>query len=173
MKNSVLGNLTLVFAISLVLVFLASETCERYPTLAKWMGGSCWLPFSQSEVLKEAPLATAQTMVLQNVYDRSDDQVLKAAIYSLGNQGSKEAREALMEIIRSDADIALRKAAIHALQNLHSDEGLVGFLADLAISEANLELRKTAVHALGNIGTTEAQDALVEILAKVAANTSF
>lgn len=173
MKDSALGNLTLVFAISLVLVFAASQTCENYPTFARWMGGNCWLPFSQGEALEATLLTSASILESDDTSGIPDSQVLKAAIYSLGNQGSADARQALMEIVRSDADISLRKAAIHALQNLGSDEALVGFLAELAISDTNLELRKTAVHALGNIGTMEAQNALVDILAKVATHTSF
>lgn len=173
MKNAALGNMTLVFVISLILVFAASRVCENHPTLARWMGGSCWLSNNQIELREGLPLASASTIEVNGVSDMSDSQVMKAAIYSLGNQGSEEARQALMEIVRSNTDITLRKAAIHALQNIGSDEQLVAFLADLAISDANLELRKTAVHALGHIGTRAAQDALVGVLAKVATNASF
>lgn len=173
MKNASLGNLTLVFAISLVLVFAASRMCENYPALARWMGGSCWLSFDQNESLEGLPLASAPLIEMNGAPDMSDSQVMKAAIYSLGHQGSKEARHALMEIVRSDSDITLRKAAIHALQNMGSDEELVTFLAELAITDTNLELRKAAVHALGHIGTRAAQDALVEVLEKVATNASF
>ena len=165
-KKSLFGNLLLVFGISLMLTFLATQMCERSPALTRWMGGNCWFDESRNQSSSHLTPHHSAVHFFHKEEAISNLELQKAAVYSLGENVTPEVRDALWQLVYSDAPIELRKAALHVLGQ-NAGEKTVEKLSNLAGSREPLELRKSAIHALEQVGSPAARQVLVDLLEQI------
>lgn len=167
MKNNYISSLLIAFAVGTLIFFAGAQACNSFPTLAKWMGGSCWLESSTLVIAESAEAKTSITSSLMKAGTstsvETDDEVVKAAIYALAQSGTSEAVSTLKQIARTHQSVSIRKTALYALAQCAEDRELIGFYRELAMEGDVLELRKAAVYAIGQIGDGEAVAVLTEI----------
>jgi HEAT repeat protein len=127
------------------------------------MGGNCW--FQANDEVEASSLMRVGALVSGSYQEvrEQDLSVLKAAIYSLGEQRSAEARAALMRIVQSNTDLEIRKAALYALQQGDFDKELVAFYVGIARDSDEPELQKAALYAVAEGPPDQVIDLLAEI----------
>ena len=170
MKNNYIGSLLIAFAIGTLIFFAGAHACESYPFLAKWVGGECWFDNSSENtagVSSTVPELRAEQGFLKATAlmgGETDDDVLKAAIFALAQSGSEEAVATLQEIVRTHANLEIRKAALYALAQCAEARQLVAFYSDIVEHNDMLALRKAALYSLAEID----DDAVVGVMEAVA-----
>ncbi len=174
MKNNYIGSLFIAFSIGTLIFFAGAHACESFPALAKWVGGECWFESSPEEeviLAEESILNETIALKAQGLYlkahelqgSASDDEVIKAAVYALAQNGTSEAVATLKKLARTHESIDTRKAALYALAQCASSEELASFYRDIAENGDVLALRKAAVYAIGQMGDQDSVDILYEL----------
>ena len=166
MDRSLLGNLALVFGVSLMLAYTAMQTCDRVPALSMWMGGICGTYEEVQKTSEEGAHHHTAVHFFGGESGYFDAEVSKAAVYQLAESGTDGALEALIALIHSDAPVELRKAAVYALGQSAGGDA-IDELTRIAASDAPVELRKASIHALEGLGSV---DALLNVLDEVLQN---
>ncbi|MFK7844666.1 MAG: HEAT repeat domain-containing protein [Rhodothermales bacterium] len=170
MKDNYLGNILIAFAVGTLVFFAGAHACESYPFLAKWVGGECWFQSDEEmtstmnaqELYLQAGVLASESSVALN---KEDDEVMKAAIYALGQSGTSQALLALKKIIRTHESLEIRKAALYALAQGMDAKELVDIYQEVAERGDFLELRKAAIYALGQAESLETVS-ILETLAR-------
>ena len=94
---------------------------------------------------------------LKNLASSSDEEdVAKAAVYSLGNQSGTPVTTFLADIARSSRPTAIRKSAVYSLGN-REDETSIDALTEIVSDAAvGIPIRKASLYALANCAAPEA-----------------
>ena len=171
MKNNYIGNIIIAFALGTLVFFAGAHACQSFPFLAKWVGGECWFDSSKSD-MNYASAASAKSMAqaAEGYYlkakalqgGRSDDEIVKAAIYALANSGSDDAVDTLKNIALTHKSADIRKTALYALAQCAESEELLTFYQELAEHGNMLPVRKAAIHSIGQVGNQDAIKILVD-----------
>jgi len=101
--------------------------------------------------------------VLAPALEDDDPKTRELAVWALGEIEDARAVPALSQVLRTDADAAIRLAAARALGEIESRNAVEALSAALADGDARV--RAMAVWALGEIEDPSALDALVGVLA--------
>jgi HEAT repeat protein len=89
-------------------------------------------------------------------------ELRRIAVRNLGNMGTRQTGDALVEIYNSDKDVNIRKTIIQGLGNQDNATALVA----LARKEQDITLKKDIVQRLSNMRSKVATDYMIELLNK-------
>jgi tetratricopeptide (TPR) repeat protein len=96
----------------------------------------------------------------------SNPDLQQRAIRTLGQSNSPEATNTLVAVYKADNSVETKKAVISALASSSRNTAAVTALVTLGRAERNPELKTRIVQHLSNSNSAEAQQFLIEILAK-------
>ncbi|MFC1563719.1 HEAT repeat domain-containing protein [candidate division KSB1 bacterium] len=82
------------------------------------------------------------------IFKGQDEELQKAAIYTMIRMDNKESRNLISEIITGHNNPAIQLAALHSISAKNINDELVKNLESIAVNSANEELQKAALHSI-------------------------
>ncbi|MFL6227367.1 MAG: HEAT repeat domain-containing protein [Pyrinomonadaceae bacterium] len=106
----------------------------------------------------------AALSTLQTVYDRVTERELrKAIVHAAAENDDKDAALAfLLRVAKADADVEVRKAAVHGLGEM-GGERAIAELMNIYAADQSLELKRTVLHSLSEIESPRASERITTV----------
>ncbi len=89
--------------------------------------------------------------IVKGMDDSGDEDVKLAALYALGNMGSKEAYSTIVSLYAGMPSENIRSKIVYILGNFETSESRQK-LSEIALKDPSIKVRKDAVYAIGNSG---------------------